>query len=57
MSPLISLGVCFIKLYLIPLYLFTINKKFDTDNRLIPQAWMLIEQNKTEKKNHTYSTH
>lgn len=29
-SPLVSLGVGFIKLYLIPLYLFTMNKKFDT---------------------------
>lgn len=30
MSPLVSLGVGFIKLYLIPLNLFTKNKKFDT---------------------------
>lgn len=30
MSSLVSLGVGFIKLYLIPLYLFTMNKKFDT---------------------------
>lgn len=26
----VTIGVCFIKLYLIPLYLFTKNKKFDT---------------------------